>query len=458
MKITHKRTTIRLFLLFSITLLFNNCQNDDYERIEKPIGLLQTVSTKDAIKFLKQQKQNALTSKSTQTASLVYDFDHVTQEEITNSDQLLTVVPLLSNNEQEYSRVLMVTIQNELKSVVYSMYPETTMNTAEFSGTIMISTLEGDFINGYRVKNGENISQFFTTTTPTSKSTGALPLKEVVIQNNYHAPNYYISFITIFQMGSYYYNNIYSQLYRNTWNYGGGYNYGYNGSWFLSSIPCDQLKNAINPNNTNNMMPSIEWLKTKVSAAQNNKEHGVEVKMRMNQDETYTNIYTPIDSPYEFNVALTTDITHIGGWHSHPANGYAMYSFADVRFLLNAYTEAGESRKEAVFNGLVTNNNGSVYTYVIKVTDPAALSTKVNNVFNAPIYDGKTEDQKYKAIHEKQAIIYDQNKGDLEKSFLQQFGGYGIELYKINQTSTETKWNKLELNYDKTAVSSIPCN
>ncbi|WP_264553564.1 hypothetical protein [Flavobacterium sp. N2038] len=453
------RTTLRLFLLFLVTLFFNNCQNEEYEKIDKPTSLLQTVPIDDAIQFLKQQKSSSLTSKSAQVTTLDYDYNHATQEEITNSTQLLTVIPLLTNNTQEHSRVLMVKIQNELKTVVYSMYPETTMNTANFSGTIMIRTLDGEFINGYRVKNGENISQFFSTAL-TNKSSGAIDLKEVVIQNNYHAPNYYVSFITIFQMGSYYYNNIYTQLYRNTWNYGGGggLNYGYTTSGFFDSYPCDQLKKAVDPVNTNNMMPSIEWLKTKVNAAQNDKEFGVEVKMRMNPDETYTNLYTPIESPFEFNVALTTGGTNIGGWHSHPKNGVPMFSFADVRFLALAYSNASEIRKEAVFHGIVTNDNGSVNIYVIKVRDAAALQDKVDRVFNASIYSGKTEEEKYDLIHKKQAKVYSNNKGYLEKSFLEQFNDYGIELYKMSQTTIETKWNKLELNTNKTAVNSIPCN
>lgn len=452
-----RRTTIRLFLSLLITLFLSNCQDEEYEKIDQPKSLLQTVSKDDAIQFLEQQKNRSLTSKSDQVTSLTYDYDHITQEEITNSTELLTVIPLLTNNAQEYSRVLMVTIQNERQTVVYSMYPETTMNTSNFSGTIMIRTLEGDFINGYRVKNGENISQFFSTGS-TNKSSGAIGLKEVVIQNNYHAPNYYISFITIFQMGSYYYNNVYTQLYHNRWNYSNSYNYGYSTSGYFDSFPCDQLKKAVDPLNINNMMPSIEWLKTKVSEAQNNKEFGVEVKMRMNPDQTYTNIYNPIESPNEFNVELTTGGTYIGGWHTHPSNADKMFSFGDVSFLLDAYINASDSRKATVFYGVVVNNNGSVNTYVLKVSDAATLQTKVDRVLNDPIYSELTEKEKYNAIHKKQAIIYNKNKGDLEKSFLEQFNDYGIELYKISQTPSETKWNKLGLNSNKTAVSSIPCN
>lgn len=449
--------TVRILLLL-ITATFSNCQNDDYQKNDQPTSLLKTVSKEDAVKFLIEKKQNPLNSISSKTTSLNYDLDNITHEEITNSTQLLTVIPLLTNSDQEYSRVLMVSIQNEVASVLYTMIPETTLNTTEFSGTIMIRTLEGDFINGYRVKNGERISQFFPTTV-TSKAAGAEPLKEVIIQNNYHAPNYYVSFITIFQMGSWYYNNIYTQLYRNNWNYGGGtYNYGNTNSGYFSSYPCDQLTNAVNPTNQNNMMPSIEWLKSKVTAPVNDKEFGVEVKMRLNSDLTYTNIYNPIDSPYEFSVALTTGGTYIGGWHSHPNSGVAMFSFADVRFLKIAYEGASDARKEAVFHGVVTNDNGSVNVYVIKVTDYSALVNKINETYNHSDYMGLTEEQKYNAIHRKQALLYRNSNGNLEKSFLEQFNGYGIQLYKMSLTSTQTVWNKRELNANRTAVNSTPCN
>lgn len=69
-----------------------------------------------------------------------------------------------------------------------------------------------------------------------------------------------------------------------------------------------------------------------------------------------------------------------------------------------------------------------------------------------------TEEQKYNAIHRKQALLYRNSNGNLEKSFLEQFNGYGIQLYKMSQTSTQTVWNKRELNANKTAVNSTPCN
>ncbi len=61
-------------------------------------------------------------------------------------------------------------------------------------------------------------------------------------------------------------------------------------------------------------------------------------------------------------------------------------------------------------------------------------------------------------IHDEQRIKYDNNRNQLEKSFLQQFALYGVSLYKATDDSLNN-WNKLELSTSTPlTVQSIPCN
>ena len=162
-----------------LAFTLSNCQVE--EDLVKQEGSIKTVSLNEAISFLKQNpvKTNSIAAKK---KPVLLDLAHITQEEITNSDQLITVIPFSDNNKQEYSRVLLLKVKNELRSTVFSIYPDTDDKVTDFSRKIILRNLNGDFVNGFRVKNGYIISQYEkkNTTNITNRST-AIELEEVVI-------------------------------------------------------------------------------------------------------------------------------------------------------------------------------------------------------------------------------------------------------------------------------------
>ncbi len=78
------------------------------------------------------------------------------------------------------------------------MYPDIDSEKDQFSGKIFIYSLEGDFINGFRVKDGYFVSKFikknntakksFGNNTYNSRTVGEGELNEVIIINSYHSP------------------------------------------------------------------------------------------------------------------------------------------------------------------------------------------------------------------------------------------------------------------------------
>jgi hypothetical protein len=164
-------------------------------------------------------RQNPLnsSSKTGKKKTFTPDFDAITQEKITNSDQLITVIPLYSNTKQEYSRILLLKIKDTIKSVVFSMYPEKSSTKGNFFGKILIHNLDGNFIKGFRVKDGFMVAQLIKKST-SKKSSQHSTLnrlinidgvwfednEQVVIQNNYH--NSY-SINTIFYNWGYIFGN-----------------------------------------------------------------------------------------------------------------------------------------------------------------------------------------------------------------------------------------------------------
>lgn len=174
--------------LLCIALLALNCQNE--EPTEIPIqSNIKTVSIDEAKKFLINSKNNAF-SKSSNNELENLQFDKISQEEIKGSHQLFTIIPFSTNNELQNDRILLIKSDNEIKSVIFSMYPEGKFNNEAFSGKIFIYSLDGEFINGYKAKDGIIISQFVksnikTSVTAKNKQDGggtAIQLDEVPVK------------------------------------------------------------------------------------------------------------------------------------------------------------------------------------------------------------------------------------------------------------------------------------
>ena len=73
---------------------------------------------------------------------------------------MLTVIPATTIYKDHYSRVLLLKLDGELRSVVFSMYAADGRQGEYFSGEILITGLNGEFINGYRASNGTLKSKF----------------------------------------------------------------------------------------------------------------------------------------------------------------------------------------------------------------------------------------------------------------------------------------------------------
>ncbi|MEZ7500629.1 hypothetical protein QO200_18070 [Flavobacterium sp. Arc3] len=175
----------------------------------------------------------------------------------------------------------------------------------------------------------------------------------------------------------------------------------------------------------------------------------------MNPDETYRYEYTQISSTNEFSVEISTGSTYIGSIHSHPENGYDMFSFQDIKTLLATYDNASSTRARDVFLSIVVEDNttGEALIYTLQIDQVAMLRSEVNAVWNDPKYSGFSEEKKINLIHAEQAQKYEKSNNQLEKSFLEQFNNYGISLFKGGNTLNN--WDKLTLN--QSTITKTPC-
>ncbi|WP_264537264.1 hypothetical protein [Flavobacterium sp. N1736] len=193
----------KLVLILCVTLLSTNCSNDELS-ISQSQSNIQTVTIDEAKSFLTNSNVSPL-AKSSNKKSDDLQYDQIVQEKINGSDQLLTIIPFETNNNLENDRILLLKIDNEIKSVIFSMYPDENSIRGSFSGKIFIYSLEGFFLNGYRAENGIIVSQFVRNNTKASATSkqDAEALKEVIVKSNTHGIKYvnYLDFEAIWGSG-----------------------------------------------------------------------------------------------------------------------------------------------------------------------------------------------------------------------------------------------------------------
>ena len=216
---------------------------------------IKTVTKEEALLFLKQNPINTST-KFLKKESFTLNFNAITQEKITNSDQLITIIPIDNKEKKEYERILFLKIKDTIKSAVFSMYPDENSSSKNFSGKIKITSLNGQFINGFRIKNGHFISRFLKKepTNYKNKEFSKLividgvefeELDEVIIINNYHSTPSTIYYMTLFEEWSNYGGN--NNDYGMGWNYGGGSGSGENDEIDEEALedPCQKIKEQL---------------------------------------------------------------------------------------------------------------------------------------------------------------------------------------------------------------------
>lgn len=237
--------------------------------------------------------------------------------------------------------------------------------------------------------------------------------------------------------------------------------------------PCENLKNLSKPDKYN-INPIIDLLKDKVRN-QAKKEWGTEF-IRTNYFNStagsVVNYSTNFREGDNYDITLTTGeetnalghiIRYVGGIHSHPIDGYSMFSWGDLRSLLLMYDNMlSNSYKPQVSLLLVCYNHADPtkpHVYAIKVENIEALRNKINEEWNKAAYNGITDDaKKVKRINDKFGEKYEKNKNDLERFFLQNFKDFGVSLYKAEDDMSN--WNKKSLGSGTGSTQTIdttPC-
>ena len=180
MQIKRKLTNfLKLGVLFFGVLLLWNCEKED--TLVQEDSIYKTVSVQESIDFLKRNKSGLYQKRKNQRYAVPF-IEKITYEEIIDSDELLAVIPAITVYKKHYSRILLLKINNEIQSVVFSMYSNKKVNTDKFSGEVIITDLNGKFISGYKIYDGVLISEY-------KKKTRMSKSSKYLLKSNERCPN-----------------------------------------------------------------------------------------------------------------------------------------------------------------------------------------------------------------------------------------------------------------------------
>ncbi|MBV7269475.1 hypothetical protein [Winogradskyella luteola] len=353
-------------LILGIPILLFTCEKKEEEQTTE--GNFKTVEINDALEFLNLNNQGIVNKTITEDSYLVSVSDNAVQEEITNSDELLTIFPATTIYDHHYSRILFLEIDNEIQSVIFSMVSDENSTDEVFSGDVLITDLSGDFLYGYKVLNGILNSEYISssqigigelmTSAKTNPDCPDCPFSAcsycgeldeiVIIVERGRPPVNYVVISDIFDQGN--------GSGVNSWD--AGASGGSSGTVATpSSDPCDKI---------NSLGTDIEF---------KNKMNDLKNSTGLNYEKGYyiglegDNVYTPIDgNASEQYIDINPQSPIAGFLHSHFGMGDSIFSPGDIVGLYELYNYDLIQNTDTFIFSVVTPQD-TAYTIVIDNAD-----------------------------------------------------------------------------------------
>ena len=95
--------------------------------------------------------------------------DKINYEAITNTDEQLAVIPVTTIYNNLHSRIVLLEIEGELQSAILSLNTFESSTQGKFSGEMLVTDLNGNFIKGFRIENNAVVSQYMKSDIKTDK-------------------------------------------------------------------------------------------------------------------------------------------------------------------------------------------------------------------------------------------------------------------------------------------------
>ncbi|MBS3993636.1 MAG: hypothetical protein KGZ87_07960 [Bacteroidetes bacterium] len=439
-------------LLIGFLITLTNCEQE--EIIVQKDSVYKTVSKLEVLEFLNSYEKNKTSNRTGRSIDLKYDITSLKYESLINSKEFLAVIPANTIHKSVYSRILLIKENNEIHAVLFNMFSTELNVSNSFSGIIQITDLNGNFINGYRVKEGKFTSQFFKEQlskkgNKLSKSTSidcgcgngefcliwTQNLNEITINANSGSATSPVSLGGL--IGNYY--NIIDNEYA-YWEWDGGGNpppinpidceTGYTKDIYGNCVknesnPCNKVFNLMNDSKTKAIS---DTLSTKIYES---REYGYSKNKDGNwQQGTVSNNGHSIDLGGNSSVGFLHT-------HTNNINSVHMLSDTDIVTYLSQVRHAFYNGIEisSVIGGMISASGTYVMTYNGDIlSDRAALG-------------GWTE----KMLRDEYLKIYDKSGGDMTKLFYDFINKLGIKGITLTKRQSDGTYKKSVLNADGTS-------
>lgn len=222
--------------------------------------------------------------------------------------------------------------------------------------------------------------------------------------------------------------------------------------------PCIRLDSLMAQNG---VKEKLLELKGKITE---DREFGYSFKRRFNIEQNRA-IYTPMAGTHigSLQVSLPVGDYFAFFMHSHPFEiGIPLPSFGDLMALHSLHKEATRVNKQYVTSFILGKHpdTGATTIYSLHISDTTLFQTKIRAYWNRPTFRGDSSDAsfenyenspRYNYIEEYLSRKYNENRANLQATFLREFADFGIELYKTDDLVNFTQWKKVTL------TNEIPC-
>lgn len=453
-----KYITIK-WLVLLLLVFFYNCETDSIKTPQDSI--YKTVKSEELIKLFEAKNIKRRNNNYVNVA-----LDDLKYEKLLNTDALVAVIPAKTKYKNYYSRLLAIRINNEVETLIFSMYKDNKATGDYFTGEILITDISGSFKKGFWVKNGITTHEIKRKPKTTSNRGNDMiclihepenpeciltlqKLEGVVIISKLSSNN---QSIEAFGSGGWSSNNSHD-VPAPVWNYGNYPPFG-GSSGSVTSIeqennrkkPCKKIKDQIKNLN----------FKAKIKELQKLTGKKQETGYVQNKDGTFTKL-KPIKNGHSLDMKGINPATIDGYIHTHlnnfptgeidPKTGqekinqiYRIFSPADVIKFLQI-VKASQNPKKAY--AIVITSTGD---YTLKFTGD---KSDIKGLKTAKLY-------------EEDYIDYLDRYTNKERGFLHFLKDYikieGIELYKLHKPlfSSTIKIQRKKLN-DKGKVDKVEC-
>ena len=150
-------------LFFGISLLLFNCEQREFPEEMETVSIdnkYQNLNIDEVTGFMGDFKAKKSLEKSDEGINLNVDVNSLKFEEVENDDLSIPVFNATTKFTKANSKLFLVKVEGTIKGFLLNKTRKENTSGSKFTGVTIITDLEGNFINGYRVEDDIFISQF----------------------------------------------------------------------------------------------------------------------------------------------------------------------------------------------------------------------------------------------------------------------------------------------------------